>query len=121
MEHFLGPLVFLDSAENLTLPVGVALFQRSYANEYGLTLAASVICTVPVMLIFFHFQQADYRGDFDCGIEGVISSDQQLAAVAKHRVFYRISKKIPRRCARAAELVPRSSRSRATARGSDVG
>ena len=41
---FLGPLVFLDSVERYTLPVGVALFQGSYVNEYGLTLAASVVC-----------------------------------------------------------------------------
>ena len=41
---FLGPLVFLDSVEKYTLPVGVALFQSSYITEYGLTLAASVIC-----------------------------------------------------------------------------
>ena len=37
-----GPLVFLDSAEQYTLPVGVAMFQSSYATDYGLTFAACV-------------------------------------------------------------------------------
>ena len=54
---FLGPLVYLDSVDKYTLPVGIALFQTSYYAEYGLTLAASVLCTVPVMLVFLVFQR----------------------------------------------------------------
>jgi multiple sugar transport system permease protein len=59
---FLGPLVFLDSVERFTLPVGVALFQSSYASEYGLTLAASVICTTPILVIFLLFSKHIIRG-----------------------------------------------------------
>jgi len=54
---FLGPLVFLDSVDKYTLPVGVALFQTSYYAEYGLTLAAAVLCTVPVIIAFLIFQR----------------------------------------------------------------
>ncbi|MDX1931655.1 MAG: carbohydrate ABC transporter permease [Capsulimonadales bacterium] len=54
---FLGPLVFLDSVDKYTLPVGVALFQTSYYAEYGLTLAAAVLCTLPVVLAFLIFQR----------------------------------------------------------------
>jgi len=54
---FLGPLVFLDSVDKYTLPVGVALFQTSYYAEYGLTLAAAVLCTLPVILAFLIFQR----------------------------------------------------------------
>jgi multiple sugar transport system permease protein len=59
---FLGPLVFLDSVERYTLPVGVALFQSSYATEYGLTLAASVLCTLPVIVAFLFFQRHIIEG-----------------------------------------------------------
>jgi multiple sugar transport system permease protein len=59
---FLGPLVFLESVERYTLPVGVALFQGSYANEYGLTLAASVVCTTPILVIFLLFSRHIIRG-----------------------------------------------------------
>jgi multiple sugar transport system permease protein len=59
---FLGPLVFLESVERFTLPVGVALFQGSYANEYGLTLAASVVCTTPILVIFLVFSRHIIRG-----------------------------------------------------------
>jgi multiple sugar transport system permease protein len=59
---FLGPLVFLDSVDKYTLPVGIALFQTSYTAEYGLTLAASVLCTVPVLLVFLLFQKQIIQG-----------------------------------------------------------
>ena len=66
---FLAPLVFLDSVEKYTLPVGVALFQSSYANEYGLTLAASVICTTPVLVIFLLFSKQIIRGIAASGLK----------------------------------------------------
>jgi multiple sugar transport system permease protein len=59
---FLGPLIFLDSAEKYTLPVGVAIFQSSYYTEYGLTLAAGVICTLPILLVFLAFQRHIIEG-----------------------------------------------------------
>lgn len=59
---FLGPLVFLDSVDKYTLPVGVALFQTSYYTEYGLSLAASVICTIPVLVAFILFQRHIIEG-----------------------------------------------------------
>ena len=59
---FLGPLVFLDSVDKYTLPVGIALFQTSYYTEYGLTLAASVLCTMPVLIVFLVFQRHIIQG-----------------------------------------------------------
>ncbi len=54
---FSGPLVLLDSISHYTLPVGIALFQSSYASEYGLTFAASVLSTIPVLVVFLIFQR----------------------------------------------------------------
>jgi multiple sugar transport system permease protein len=59
---FLGPFVFLDSVDKYTLPVGIALFQTAYFAEYGLTLAASVICTLPVLAAFVLFQRHIIEG-----------------------------------------------------------
>ena len=59
---FLGPLIYLDSGEKYTLPVGVAIFQTSYYTEYALTLAASVICTLPVLIVFLVFQRHIIQG-----------------------------------------------------------
>lgn len=54
---FLGPLIYLDSGEKYTLPVGIAIFQTSYYTEYALTLGASVICTLPVIIVFLMLQK----------------------------------------------------------------
>ncbi|QDU33443.1 L-arabinose transport system permease protein AraQ [Poriferisphaera corsica] len=59
---FLGPLVFLDSSDRLTLPVGIATFQSSYYSEYGLTLAAGTIATVPALIAFLVFQKSIIEG-----------------------------------------------------------
>ncbi len=67
---FLGPLVFLDSIDKYTLPVGVALFQTSYYAEYGLTLAASVLCTLPVLVVFLLFQRHIIEGISLSGLKG---------------------------------------------------
>lgn len=54
---FVGPLIFLDSVRNYTLPVGIALYQTSYYTEYGLTLATSVLATMPLVVFFLAFQR----------------------------------------------------------------
>lgn len=59
---FVGPLVFLDSVDRYTLPIGIALFQSSYYTEYALTLAASLICTLPVVIVFLLFQKNIVKG-----------------------------------------------------------
>jgi len=66
---FLGPLVFLDSADKYTLPIGIALFQTSYYAEYGLTLAASVLCTAPVIAMFLLFQRYIIQGIATSGLK----------------------------------------------------
>lgn len=67
---FLGPLVYLDSVDKYTLPVGIALFQTSYYAEYGLTLAASVLCTLPVIVAFLLFQRHIIEGISLTGLKG---------------------------------------------------
>lgn len=54
---FMGPLVFMDSVRNYTLPVGIALYQSSYYTEYGLTLATSVLAVTPLLILFALFQR----------------------------------------------------------------
>jgi multiple sugar transport system permease protein len=54
---YVTPLIFLDSIRNYTLPVGIALYQGSYNTEYGKTLAASVLATLPLIVMFMAFQR----------------------------------------------------------------
>ncbi|TVR53815.1 MAG: hypothetical protein EA425_03010 [Puniceicoccaceae bacterium] len=52
----------LDSAENHNLSAGVVFFQTSYYAEYGHTLAANVVSTLPVLLVFLLFHRHIIRG-----------------------------------------------------------
>lgn len=54
---YINPLVFMESVTNYTLPVGIALFQSSYTTQYGLTIATSIISTLPLLIIFLIFQR----------------------------------------------------------------
>jgi ABC-type glycerol-3-phosphate transport system permease component len=73
-DNFLGPLIFLDSVENFTLPLGL-WFLRSYAGDPNLPkdhllMAGSVITTVPVLLIFASAQRYYVEGIVMSGIKG---------------------------------------------------
>lgn len=67
---FLGPLVFLDSVTQWTLPVGVAQFQTSYFYEYGLTLAACAVTTLPVLIVFLFLHRHIIEGISLGGLKG---------------------------------------------------
>ncbi len=54
---FVAPLIYIDSINNYTLPVGIALYQTSYYTEYGLTLATSVLASLPLLVVFALFQR----------------------------------------------------------------
>ncbi len=67
---FVGPLIFLDSIRNYTLPVGIALYQSSYVTEYGLTLATSVLATAPLIVVFMVFQRQIIESMATSGMKG---------------------------------------------------
>jgi multiple sugar transport system permease protein len=67
---FLGPLVFLDTVTQWTLPVGVAQFSTSYYTEYGLILAACAICTLPVIVVFLLLHRHIIEGISLGGLKG---------------------------------------------------
>lgn len=54
---YITPLIFMESVTNYTLPVGIALFQSSYSTQYGLTIATSLLSTLPLFLMFLVFQK----------------------------------------------------------------
>ncbi|WFO74651.1 carbohydrate ABC transporter permease [Desulfurococcaceae archaeon MEX13E-LK6-19] len=60
---FLGPLVFLRSPENFTLPVGLSFaFQRSMWTEYTPIIAGSLIAAAPTILLFIALNKYLIRG-----------------------------------------------------------
>lgn len=59
---FVGPLVYLNRADILTLSVGLQAFRSLHGTQWGLLLAASTIMTVPVIALFFAAQKHFIEG-----------------------------------------------------------
>ena len=71
---FLGPLIFLNSVDKFTLPLGL-WFLRSYAGDPNLPkdhllMAASIITTMPVLLVFASAQGYFVQGIVMSGLKG---------------------------------------------------
>jgi multiple sugar transport system permease protein len=67
---FEGPLIFTDSLEMRTLPIGIAIFQGRYNTQYGPMMAAAVLATLPVTLAFLLFQRHIIKGISLTGLAG---------------------------------------------------
>lgn len=59
---FVGPLVYLNRADILTLSVGLQAFRSLHGSQWGLLLAASTIMTLPVIVLFFAAQKHFIEG-----------------------------------------------------------
>ncbi|NJN82572.1 MAG: carbohydrate ABC transporter permease [Caldilineaceae bacterium] len=72
--QFLEPLIFLNSARKYTVPLGL-WFLRHQEGQAGLPndnllMAASVLATVPIILLFFFSQKYFVRGIAMSGLKG---------------------------------------------------
>lgn len=55
---FLGPLIYINSPENRTLALALNSFKGQYGNsDAHLLMAASVVCMLPCVLLFFAAQK----------------------------------------------------------------
>ena len=72
--EFLRPLIFLNSTEHFTLPIGIRYFQLlgSQGGEpmIQLLMAASLMMTLPCVVLFFVGQQYFVRGVVMSGLKG---------------------------------------------------
>lgn len=55
--NFMWPLLVLRSPEQFTLPIGLQWFRGEYYTLYSVILAGSIFNTLPILIIFFVFQQ----------------------------------------------------------------
>jgi multiple sugar transport system permease protein len=72
--EFIQPLIFLNTPDNFTVSLGLRLFQTSPADpgepKEHLLMAASVIASLPCILLFFAAQRFFVRGIVMSGIKG---------------------------------------------------
>jgi len=73
-EFLLEPLIYLSSKENYTIALGLRFFQTvpndAQEPRDQLLMAASLIMTAPVLVIFFACQRYFIRGIVMSGIKG---------------------------------------------------
>ncbi|MDR0464094.1 MAG: carbohydrate ABC transporter permease [Treponema sp.] len=67
---FLGPLIYLTRTELKTIQIGLRSFISQYSSEYGLIMAASVVCLIPVLAVFLSLQRYFVQGIASTGIKG---------------------------------------------------
>ena len=67
---FVWPLIITNDISMRTLPVGLTIFQGRYNLEYGLTMAAAAISTIPMIIAFLLFQRRITEGIAMQGLKG---------------------------------------------------
>lgn len=67
---YLGPLIYLKDQSTYTLSLGLYEYSSQYGREWGLLMAASVMMTLPILLMFFFLQKVFVQGIALTGIKG---------------------------------------------------
>ena len=68
--NFMGPLIYINSPEKMTLAYALQLFQGAHGGEPGMMMAAATLVTIPVIAIFFGAQKYMIEGVTLTGIKG---------------------------------------------------
>ncbi|MBV9354905.1 MAG: carbohydrate ABC transporter permease [Chloroflexi bacterium] len=69
-DEFLFALTFTQSAATRTLPVELSFFTGEYSTDWAAVMAASVLMSIPVLVIFLAFQRYFVRGLAEGAIKG---------------------------------------------------
>ena len=67
---YLGPLIYLSNQKMYTLSLGIYEYRGQYGAEWQLLMAASVLITLPVIVLFFFMQKTFVQGIALTGIKG---------------------------------------------------
>jgi multiple sugar transport system permease protein len=67
---YLGPLIYISDQDLYTLSMGLHLYSSEHGREWGLLMAASVLITLPIILLFFFLQKTFVQGVALTGIKG---------------------------------------------------
>jgi ABC-type glycerol-3-phosphate transport system permease component len=67
---FLGPLIYLQSPDRFTLPLGLAGLQSQYNTHFELIMAGATLTAVPCIVLFFICQRWFIQGIVISGVKG---------------------------------------------------
>lgn len=68
-EDFLDPLIYLNSSKLFTLPIAMNLFTDTAGTAWHLLMAAAVMTTAPLLLVFFFAQRKFVEGVSTTGLK----------------------------------------------------
>ena len=66
---YLGPLIYINKKERMTLSLGLQQFLNEYTVDWTLLMAAAVIFVIPVIILFFVFQRNFVEGVATAGLK----------------------------------------------------
>ncbi|WP_438298247.1 carbohydrate ABC transporter permease [Sporosarcina sp. FA15] len=61
-DEFLYPLIFINSRELMTLPIGLSLFTDETGTAWHHLMSATTLATIPLLIIFFFAQKKFIEG-----------------------------------------------------------
>lgn len=67
---FIGPLIYLNRKELYPMALGLQSFKTEFETQWALLMAASVIFTIPMIVLFFLFQRYFIEGIATTGSKG---------------------------------------------------
>lgn len=67
---FLAPLIFLNSNNMLTMSLGLQQYQSVHSTAWSFLMAACVVFTIPVVILFFFLQKYFVEGISFSGVKG---------------------------------------------------
>jgi ABC-type glycerol-3-phosphate transport system permease component len=67
---FLGPLIYLGNQQLYTVTLGLNQFRQSYTTDWAYLMAASVVTTLPVLIVFLLGQRYFVQGIALTGMKG---------------------------------------------------
>ena len=69
-EDFLWPLIIINNSDLFTAPLGLGLFVVQNRTNWTVLFAGSVICTLPMVIVFIIFQRKFIQGIALTGVKG---------------------------------------------------
>lgn len=67
---FLAPLVYINTQNKMTLPLGLASMQGMYSTDWPVLMAGTVITIIPLIIIFLLAQDFFIKGVTLSGLKG---------------------------------------------------
>ncbi|ONK12137.1 carbohydrate ABC transporter permease [Streptomyces sp. MP131-18] len=68
--NYFGPLIFLSTPENMTLPIGLVTLQSGQSGSSVVVFAAITAVVVPVLVVFLCFQRSFVASIASAGLRG---------------------------------------------------